>query len=56
MELSRAGSIFTGEIGLVKPQWAVAAGRAMLCLRFEMLENSQHSLLVGWSASWANKG
>lgn len=24
MELSRAGSIFTGEIGLGKPQWAVA--------------------------------
>lgn len=46
MELSRAGNIFMGKIGLGKPQWPVAEGR-VLCLRSEVLEGSQHSLLVG---------
>lgn len=55
MELSRAGNIFMGKIELGKPLWAVAEGRG-LCLRSEMLEGSQHSLLVGWRVSWANKG
>lgn len=54
-EFSRAGNIFIGKIGLGKPQWAVAEGR-LLCLTSEMLEGSQHSLLVGWRLSWANKG
>lgn len=55
MELSRAGNIFMGKIGVGKPQWAVAE-RRVLCLRSEMLEDSQSSLLVGWRVSWANKG
>lgn len=32
-----------------------AEGR-VLFLRSEMLQGSQHSLLVGWRVSWANKG